>query len=106
VLAWSEGGSDYYSGEIRFLLDPILNSVELFGTVSPQNGQDSLKCHGSSMGEGDGQYSGPKLPQWAETHLAAIVREHRASGGLLLWHKWEKQNYTSMVVNKVISKLS
>jgi hypothetical protein len=106
VLSWSEGESNFQSGEVRFLLDPILNSVELFGTVSPQNGPASLKCYGSSMAEGNEGYSGPKLPQWAETHLAAIVREHRASGGLLLWHKWEKQNYTSMVVNKVISKLS
>jgi hypothetical protein len=106
VLSWSGGDSNFYSGEVRFLLDPILNSVELFGTVSPQNGQGSLKCYGSSVGEGYGEYSGPKLPQWAETHLATIVRKHRASGGILLWHKWEKQNYTSMVVNKVISKLS
>jgi Tetrapyrrole (Corrin/Porphyrin) Methylases len=106
VLSWSKGDSNCYSGEIRFLLDPILNSVELFGTVSPEHGQSSLKCQGSSVVEGEGQYFGPQVPAWAETHLAGIVRKHSANGGLLLWHKWEKQNYTSMVVNKLVAKLS
>jgi hypothetical protein len=106
VLSWSEGDSNYYSGEIRFLPDPILNSIELFGTASAQHGVGALKCYGSSVIEGDGRYSGPKMPDWAASQLAGIVRKHSAEGGLLLWHKWEKQNYTSMVVNKVVSKLS
>ena len=46
------------------------------------------------------------MPLWATAHLAGIVRGNSAQGGLLLWHKWEKQNYTSMVVNKVVSKLN
>ena len=46
------------------------------------------------------------MPDWAASQLAGIVRKHSAEGGLLLWHKWEKQNYTSMIVNKVVSKLS
>ena len=106
VLSWSEGDGNYHSGKIRFLLDPILNSVELFGTVSSKDEEHSLNCHGSSLVEEDGRYFGPKMPGWAKAHLAGIVRKHSATGGLLLWHKWEKQNYTSMVVNKMLLKLS
>jgi hypothetical protein len=106
VLSWSEGDGNYYSGELRFVLDPILNSVELFGTVSPAREQGGMKCQGSSVVEAERRYCGPKVPAWAESHLAGIVRKHNASGGLLLWHRWEKQNYTSMVVNKLVAKLS
>jgi hypothetical protein len=84
LLAWEGGRGTYRAGEIRFLLDPILRSVELFGTVSPEGSSASLKCYGSSLPAEDAPYSGPALPSWAQAHLAEIVRCHSAQGGLLL----------------------
>ncbi len=106
TLSWSGGNGNCYSGDVRFLVDPILNSVELVGTAAVEGEESRQPCCGSSMVEEDGPYFGPKMPQWATAHLAGIVRKNSAQGGLLLWHKWEKQNYTSMVVNKVVAKLS
>jgi Tetrapyrrole (Corrin/Porphyrin) Methylases len=106
VLTWDGGRGVYRAGEIRFLLDPILRSVELFGRVSPADGADALKCYGSSLLGGDGAYSGPAMPPWAQTHLAEIVRRHSAHGGLMLWHRWEQQNYTSRIVNTVVSRIN
>lgn len=106
VFGWEGGHGIYRAGEIRFLPDPILRSVELFGTVSPGDGAGVLKCYGSSLPGADVSYAGPSMPEWAQWHLAEIVRRHSAQGGLLLWHRWEKQNYTSTFVNTVVSKLN
>jgi hypothetical protein len=105
TLSWSSGNANFHSGKIRFLVDPILNAIEVVGTVQPQEGA-SEQCYGSSTVPKDAQYSGPKMPAWAASHTAAIVRTTSPHGGLLLWHKWEKQNYTSMVVSKLVSKLN
>jgi hypothetical protein len=105
VLSWDGGPRIYRAGEIRFLLDPILRTVELLGVVSVGDRREALKCYGSSLVNGDGGYAGPTMPVWAQAHLAGIVRYHSAYGGLLLWHRWEQQNYTSTFVNTVISKL-
>jgi len=106
TLCWSGGNGKCYSGKIRFLVDPILNCVELVGTVEGQGGACAEQCYGSSTVAENALYSGPKMPAWAAAHIAGIVRGNSARGGLLLWHKWEKQNYTSMVVNKLVSKLN
>jgi hypothetical protein len=106
VLSWDGGPRIYRAGEIRFLLDPILRTVELFGVVSLGDRHEAVKCYGSSLVAGDAGYSGPTIPAWAQEHLAGIVRHHSAHGGLMLWHRWEQQNYTSRFVNTVISRLN
>jgi hypothetical protein len=55
--------------------------------------------------DGTPTYSGPLVPDWAAKHLVAIAQENSQKGGLLFWHKWEKQYFTSLVMNKYISNL-
>jgi hypothetical protein len=105
TLRWTGGNGNCYAGTIRFLVDPIVNTVELVGTAEGQGGGRAQHCYGSCAAAEDAPYCGPRMPAWAASHMAGIVRRHSAHGGLLLWHKWEKQNYTSMVVNKLVSKL-
>lgn len=104
-LFWRDGEADLVSGEIQFLYEPILDSVELIGTVSPAHDGARCPCYGSAVSAGV-RYAGPNVPEWAQAHLKSIVQRHRATGGLLLWHRWEKQNYTTIAVNRLISKLS
>jgi hypothetical protein len=104
-LFWRDGEADLVSGEIHFLYEPILDSVELLGTVSVAFDKGDCPCYGSAVSEAV-RYAGPNVPEWAQAHLKSIVQRHRATGGLLLWHRWEKQNYTSMAVNRLIWKLS
>jgi hypothetical protein len=106
MLSWSGGKGRCASGKIRFLVDPIVNSVELVGTAEAEGSGRAEPCYGSATVDENAPYGGPKMPPWAAAHIAGIVRGNSAQGGLLLWHKWEKQNYTSMVVNKVVSKLN
>lgn len=105
TLCWRDGEAELVSGELHFLYEPILDSVELLGTVSPAHDQAACPCYGSAVSAGH-RCAGLDVPEWARIHLESIVRRHRESGGLLLWHRWEKQNYTSMVVNRLIAKLS
>jgi len=105
TLSWSGGNGSGLSGTIRFLVDPILNSIELVGAAETGGGGTSEQLCGSSTVTESAPYSGPKMPAWAATHIAGIVTRNSAHGGLLLWHKWEKQNYTSMVVSTLVSKL-
>jgi hypothetical protein len=105
-LSWKGGNKDCYSGEVTLIIDPIIQSIELFGHSVSENEPVLLKCYGSSLFDQTPSYKGPKLPDWAEKHLAAIAHMNSERGGLLLWHKWEKHHFTSRLVNKVISSLA
>jgi hypothetical protein len=105
-LSWKGGNKDCYSGEVTLIIDPIIQSIELFGHSVSENEPALLKCYGSSLFDQTPSYKGPKVPEWAKKHLAAIAHTNSERGGLLLWHKWEKHHFTSKLVNKVISSLA
>lgn len=104
-LSWAGGDKDYYAGRVTLLREPIINSIEFFGQTQPQELQSSFKCYGSSVAEGQLTYGGPLVPEWAARHLVAIAQENSRRGGLLFWHKWEKQRFTSLVINKYLASL-
>jgi hypothetical protein len=106
-LSWSGGANACFQGNVKLLIDPITNSIELFGTSTSNEEPGEFKCYGSSIiGEDMLIYEGPRnIGAWAEPYLIAIIRENSERGGLMLWHKWEKANYTSQVVNQHISNL-
>lgn len=105
-LAWSGGSKECHAGEVTLLIDPIIRTVELFGSSRMQDKGKDVKCYGSSVYHHTPKYQGPPLPPWAGGHLASIVQANSKRGGLLLWHKWEKHHFTSKVVNKIISALA
>lgn len=105
-LSWSGGDKACYRGEISFLIDPIIDSIEVYGESFQKEDENRLNCYGSMVYEENLPYSGPKIEEWAKDYLAQIVLKSCNKGGLLLWHKWEKHNFTSMVVNKYISNLN
>lgn len=104
-LSWQGGEKDCYFGKVTLLIDPIIKSIEFFGESKSAEEDGFYKCYGSSIYQEKSDYFGPQIPEWASAYLAAIVQSNTSKGGLLLWHKWEKHNYTSMVVNKIISRL-
>lgn len=104
-LFWFGGNRGCFSGEVDFLTDPLFKTAELCGTSRSEAAEGVLKCYGSAVVKGAPAYAGPTLPVWAGTHLAEIVRRNSAKGGLLLWHKWEKHNFTSAAVNRIAAEL-
>lgn len=104
-LSWMGGNKACYGGEVYLLVDPIIKSIELFGSSYAKQEAEIHKCYGAQVFESRPAYSGPAVPQWAEAALATMAYENGPKGGLLLWHKWEKQNYVCTVVNKYISDL-
>jgi hypothetical protein len=105
-LSWKGGTKDCYAGEVTLIMDPIIKSIELYGHSAGREVPDMIKCYGSSIYSEIPEYQGPKMPSWAEKHLASIAFANSKNGGLLLWHKWEKHHFTSRLVNKIISGLA
>ena len=105
TLGWSGGIKDCFSGQVSFLLDPIINSIELYGQSRSEDVADTFKCYGTRLADGNAQYGGPPLPEWAQAHLVDITEANQDKGGLMLWHKWEKFNFTHLAVAKYLSSL-
>ncbi|MBE7171679.1 MAG: hypothetical protein INR73_13895 [Williamsia sp.] len=106
-LSWTGGSKECYSGEVTLIIDPIIETVELYGqAASKEEPARMVKCYGSLLHPDTPEYKGPKLPDWAGKHLASITHSSSKQGGLLLWHKWEKHHFTSRLVNKTISSLA
>lgn len=106
MLSWHGGTRECYAGEVTLLIDPIINSVELFGRSRIKEDTEFVSCYGAAIYQNPPAYSGPNVPHWAKMHLAHIAYDNSKRGGLLLWHKWEKHHFTSRVVNKTISSLA
>lgn len=104
-LTWTGGNRACYGGSVYMLVDPIIKSIELFGSSYSKEETEIYKCYGAQVFKNKPAYHGPAIPEWAETHLASIAYENTQKGGLLFWHKWEKQNYVCTVVNKYIFNL-
>jgi Tetrapyrrole (Corrin/Porphyrin) Methylases len=105
-LSWRGGNKECYTGEVTLIIDPVIRSVELYGHSAMKEDGQQVTCYGSAVYDQRPAYRGPKVPLWAEDHLATIAHDNCKRGGLLLWHKWEKHHFTSRVVNKTISSLA
>ncbi|MBU6953464.1 SAM-dependent methyltransferase [Hahella sp. HN01] len=105
TLRWRGGDKACYEGEATFLRDPIINSIELYGATRSHEEEGVFTCYGSSTSATTPDYCGPTLPDWAARHLADIAHHNSPKGGLLLWHKWEKFNLTTFIVNRYLTHL-
>jgi hypothetical protein len=105
TLTWSGGSQACYCGSVKLVIDPIINSIEFFGRSASNEEPGWFQCYGSSVSPEAPAYAGPSVPAWAAPHLVTITYENSSKGGLMFWHKWEKHNFTSMVVNKYIANL-
>jgi hypothetical protein len=105
-LTWRGGDREVHEGEVLFVPDPITDSLELYGTSKSASSDASCGCYGARIESRDAHdYQGPALPAWAATHLVSIVRHHAPTGGLMLWHRWEKHAFTSAVVNRHLKRV-
>ncbi|UTW64090.1 hypothetical protein KFE98_08110 [bacterium SCSIO 12741] len=104
-LSW-KAQKELPAGEIQFILDPIIGSLEFFGHLIDSQSQEKTSIYGAKKIHEDPSYQGPDIPDWAAEHLRAIAWENLEKGGLFLWHKWEKQHLISQVVNRIIARLS
>jgi hypothetical protein len=107
-LTWSGGTRDFHAGEIRFLRDPVAGTVEIYGECQSKEEATPLRCYGARRpGPEDppAAYDGPAMPGASAEHLVAISQAALGTGGLMLWHKWEKAHLTSLTVAKVLASL-
>jgi hypothetical protein len=107
-LVWTGGQKSCFSGRLEFLHEPIAGGVDLYGQTQSNDEPGTFKCYGTRLVDhaaqgGAADYHGPPLPDWAAAQLMRIVSDSAASGGLMLWHKWEKYNFTSLAVCKYVA---
>jgi hypothetical protein len=105
-LTWTAGTGPCAEGAVTFVAEPILGSVELYGTTRSPDDPGPVTCYGSRLAD-DASSAGPVplLPPKAQENLEAIVAGARHTGGLLLWHKWEKASFTNITVSKHLAGL-
>jgi hypothetical protein len=110
-LTWAQGTGPCAEGAVAFVFEPVLGSVELYGTTRSADDPGPVTCFGSRLAgsrlAGDAGSLGPVplLPPKAQESLEAIVASARHAGGLLLWHKWEKASFTNLTVSKLVAGL-
>ena len=102
VLSWSGGNMECFTGEIMFVVDPILSTTEIFGKSKTIDATSFTKCYGSVLVKEPYRYTGPEIPEWAGNHLASIVGNYSQKGGLMLWYKWEKHNFLTRLANRLV----
>lgn len=107
ALVWSGGTGDFYAADIRFLRDPVAGSIEIYGECRSQEETTPLRCYGARQADADtpALYDGPSLPSNASKYLLALSNDALKSGGLMLWHKWEKNHLTSLIIAKYLAGL-
>jgi hypothetical protein len=105
-LTWTAGTGPCAEGTVTFVPEPILGSVELYGTTRSADDTGPVTCYGARLAD-DATPAGPVplLPPKAQESLEAIVQGARHTGGLLLWHKWEKASFTNITVSKHLAGL-
>ena len=104
-LTWADGPADRACGEVTLAIDPITLMPVLFGEIRNASGA-AAKCYGMVPVDPARGCSRPEpdFGMTAEAWDALVALCARAShtGGLLLWHKWEKLHYTSAIMNSVL----
>jgi hypothetical protein len=101
TLTWTGGTGPCAEGSVAFVPEPILGSVELYGSTRGDGEARPAGCFGAGQSSETGPFAVPGLPG----ALADIVRGTRAAGGLLLWQKWEKLGYTTVTVSRHLAAL-
>lgn len=107
-LSWTGGVKDYFYGSVNFIRDPIAGSIEVYGSCINQGVKSELRCYGArqlNYSEPPPIYDGPSLTDNTEQCLLEIANSARKSGGVMLWHKWEKAHFTSMTVGKLLASI-
>jgi len=105
-LTWSAGPGPCGQGSITFVSEPISGSVEFYGTTRSADDPGPVTCFGARLGDGAaGEAAVPLLPPEALGSLQAVIAGARHTGGLLLWHKWEKSSFTNSVVSTDLARL-
>ena len=105
-LTWTAGTGPCAEGTVTFVLEPVLGSVELYGTTRSADDPGPVTCFGSRLADNTSSLGPvPLLPAKAQESLEAIVASARHTGGLLLWHKWEKASFTNLTVSKYLAGL-
>ncbi|WP_223272817.1 hypothetical protein [Serratia quinivorans] len=107
-LSWTGGVKDYFYGSVNFIRDPIAGSIEIYGSCINQGVKSELRCYGArqlNYSEPPPIYDGPSLTENTEQCLLEIANSARKSGGVMLWHKWEKAHFTSMTVGKLLASI-
>jgi hypothetical protein len=105
-LTWTAGLGPCAEGTVTFVPEPVLGSVELYGTTRSVDDPAPVTCFGTRLtGDGGSTTPVPLLPPRAQQSLAEAVRSARPTGGLLLWPKWEKSSFTNVTVSKYLASL-
>lgn len=107
-LTWTDGIGPCAEGDITFVPEPILRSVELYGTTRSADDPGPVSCFGARLGDdppADNGTDSELLAGRARQRLAAVVLDARDTGGLLLWHKWEKSAFTNSTVSGHLAAL-
>jgi hypothetical protein len=110
-LTWTAGPGPCGEGTVTFVLEPIGGSVEFYGTTRSADDPGPVTCFGARLDDAPDAHKAqsvapvPLLPPEAQRSLEAVIAAARHTGGLLLWHKWEKASFTNAVVNKYLARL-
>ncbi|MEM5331834.1 hypothetical protein VSR34_35570 [Paraburkholderia sp. JHI2823] len=108
VLRWRGGTRDFFEGEVRFLCDPVIDSMERYGNCRSKEELARLRCYGARQpesGDADAVYHRPEIAPPAAANLAALTPANLGKGGLLLWHKWEKAHLANHIVAQLLTSL-
>ena len=118
-LTWTGGPGPWAEGTVDFVPEPVLGSVELYGSIRSPDDPGPLACFGARLpgpaeepaeepaetAETAEERPAPILPAKAQQSLEQVVRSARPTGGLLLWQKWEKASLTNVTVGKLLASL-
>jgi hypothetical protein len=111
-LTWTGLAGPWAEGSVAFVPEPVLGSVELYGTTRSADDQAPVACFGARLADdeepGRAEADSSKiqsLPPAALRELTSVVRSARPTGGLLLWQKWEKFSFTNVTVSKHLASL-
>jgi hypothetical protein len=106
-LTWTAGPGPCAEGTVAFVPEPVLGSVELYGTTRSADDPGPVTCFGARLADdGPSVVPAPLLPPGAQQSLEAVVLSARRTGGLLLWHKWEKSSFTNLTTSKLLASLA
>jgi Tetrapyrrole (Corrin/Porphyrin) Methylases len=103
-LTWTAGPGPCAEGAVTFVPEPVLGSLELYGTTRSADDPGPVTCFGARV-DGPSTTPVPFLPAKAQQSLEEAVRSARPTGGLLLWPKWEKFSFTNVTVSKHLASL-